>query len=130
MYRLEFATTYAQSWRYNIIITCAMLDDSGEQCGYISAEDSPLPVGSNAEEAPEGFNRHRAVSVEVGSCHKVRFYIYVLPNSLPEKSELVGEKMTFPAQVKIYRGQEVIFDQRWEINRYGGCGTERVVELQ
>ena len=57
MYTLNLTTSYAESWRYNIMVTLAMLDSNGEQVGYHSTEDSPLPVGTNSSEAPD-FQRH------------------------------------------------------------------------
>ena len=51
MYTLNLTTSYAESWRYNIMVTLAMLDSNGEQVGYHSTEDSPLPVGTNKKDA-------------------------------------------------------------------------------
>lgn len=61
---LSITTSYAESWRYNIMVTLAMLDRRGEQVGYHSAEESPLPVGSQSSEAPEGFVRRREIKIE------------------------------------------------------------------
>ena len=128
--KLTLTTSYAESWRYNIMVTLAVLDENGEQVGYHSAEESPLPVGSNSSEAPEGFVRRREVSIEFESCEKVRFYIYLLPNSLPEDTTLAGVQTTFPLQIKLTDGSKSIFAEKLEVNRFGGCGKEYIVACQ
>lgn len=125
--KLTLTTSYAESWRYNIMVTLAVLGENGEQVGYYSAEESPLPVGSNSSEAPEGFVRRREVSIEFESCEKVRFYIYLLPNSLPEDTTLAGVQTTFPLQIKLTDGSKSIFAEKLEVNRFGGCGKEYIV---
>ena len=129
MYTLSLTTSYAENWRYNIMVTLAMLDDNGEQVGYHSTENSPLPVGSNSSEAPEGFVRRREVKIEFGSCSSVRFYVYLLPNSLPEDTTLAGVETTFPLQVKITYGNKSVFSEKLEVNRFGGCGKEYIINL-
>lgn len=128
MYTLSLTTSYAENWRYNIMVTLAMLDSNGEQVGYHSADDSPLPVGTNSSEAPEGFVRRREVKIEFESCSSVRFYVYLLPNSLPEDTTLAGIETTFPLQVKITSGDKSIFSEKLEVNRFGGCGKEYIVK--
>ena len=127
--RLTLTTSYAENWRYNIMVTLAMLNQAGEQVGYHSAEDSPLPVGTDSSEAPEGFVRRREVTIEFERSAKVRFYIYLLPNSLPENTTLAGVETTFPLQVRITDGEKSIFTEKLEVNRFGGCGKEYIVEI-
>ena len=129
MYTLSLTTSYAENWRYNIMVTLAILDSNGEQVGYHSADDSPLPVGTNSSEAPEGFVRRREVKIEFESCSSVRFYVYLLPNSLPEDTTLAGIETTFPLQVKITSGDKSIFSEKLEVNRFGGCGKEYVIKM-
>lgn len=126
---LSITTSYAESWRYNIMVTLAMLDRRGEQVGYHSAEESPLPVGSQSSEAPEGFVRRREVKLEFEECSSVRFYVYLLPNSLPEETTLAGVDTTFPLKVKITQGEREIFSEKLTVNRFGGCGKEYVVKM-
>ena len=127
--RLTLTTSYAENWRYNIMVTLAMLNEAGEQVGYHSAEDSPLPVGADSGEAPEGFVRRREVTIEFERSAKVRFYIYLLPNSLPENTTLAGVETTFPLQVKLTDGDRVVLAEKLEVNRFGGCGKEYIVEM-
>ena len=129
MYKLQITTSYAENWRYNIMVTLAMLDGEGNQVGYHSVEDSPLPVGSNSGEAPEGWSRRREVVLNFEACSKVRFYLYFLPNSLPEVTTLAGEHTTFPVQLKLTSGEREYLSERLDINRFGGCGKEFVVSL-
>ena len=129
MYSLQITTSYAESWRYNIMVTLSLQNSEGEQVDYHSAEDSPLPIDSNLEEAPEGWSRHRAVTLDFEPCSKVRFYIYLLPNSIPQVTTLAGEQTVFPIQVKITNGSKTLFSNKIEVNRFGGCGKEFVVEL-
>ena len=129
MYTLKLTTSYAENWRYNIMVTLAMLDSNGEQVGYHSVEDSPLPVGANSSEAPEGFVRRREIELTFEECKSVRFYIYLLPNSLPEDTTLAGVETTFPLQVKLSDSKRSILSEKLEVNRFGGCGKEYIVDL-
>ena len=129
MYTLRLTTSYAENWRYNIMLTLSMRNSEGVQVGYRSAEDSPLPVGSNSESAPEGWTRRREVSVEFDECHSVRFYVYFLPNSLPQTTTLAGFKTEFAVQVKILKGTEEVFADKLMVNSFGGCGKEYVVQM-
>ena len=105
MYSLQVTTSYAESWRYNIMVTLSLQNSEGEQVGYHSAEDSPLPIDANCDEAPEGWSRRRIVAIEFEPCNKVRFYVYLLPNSIPQVTTLAGEQTVFPMQVKIDKKQ-------------------------
>ena len=127
---LTLTTSYAESWRYNIMVTLAMLSEDGEQVGYHSADNSPLPIGSNCEEAPEGWVRRREIKLEFGECHKVRLYVYVLPNSLPATTTLAGEQTTFPLQLKLSNSSTEFLNEKWEVNRFGGCGREVVFTFE
>ena len=129
MYSLQVTTSYAESWRYNIMVTLSLQNSEGEQVGYHSAEDSPLPIDANCDEAPEGWSRRRIVAIEFEPCNKVRFYVYLLPNSIPQVTTLAGEQTVFPLQIKIEKGDKTIFAEKIEVNRFGGCGKEFVVEL-
>lgn len=129
MYRLLLTTSYAESWRYNILVTLSLQNSEGEQVGYCSTEDSPLPIDSNCDEAPQGWSRRRTVSLDFEPCEKVRFYIYLLPNSIPQSVTLAGEQTTFPLQVKIESGDKTLFNDKIEVNRFGGCGKEFIVSL-
>ena len=129
MYTLQLTTSYAENWRYNIMVTLSLRNSAGEQVGYHSAEDSPLPVGSNSDSAPEGWTRRREVKIEYGECHSTRFYVYFLPNSLPQTNTLAGFKTDFAVQVKILKGTEEVFTDKLMVNCFGGCGKEYVVQM-
>lgn len=129
MYSLQVTTSYAESWRYNIMVTLSLQNSEGEQVGYHSAEDSPLPIDANCDKAPENWSRRRSVAIEFEPCSKVRFYVYLLPNSIPQVTTLAGEQSVFPLQIKIEKGDKILFSEKIEVNRFGGCGKEFVVEL-
>ena len=93
MYTLKLSTSYADNWRYNIMVTLAMLDSNGEQVGYHSADDSPLPVGTNSSEAPEGF----VYSLDGELITQNQFIVEVVHNALrfavPKSAKpLIGEQ--------------------------------------
>ena len=111
------------------MVTLSLQNSEGEQVGYHSAEDSPLPIDANCDKAPEGWSRRRIVAIEFEPCNKVRFYVYLLPNSIPQVTTLAGEQTVFPMQIKIEKGDKTIFAEKIEVNRFGGCGKEFVVEL-
>ena len=75
MYTLQLTTSYAENWRYNIMITLSLRNEMGEQVGYHSIEDSPLPMDSNSDAAPEGWTRRREVEIIFEQCHSIRFYV-------------------------------------------------------
>ncbi|MBQ9137840.1 MAG: hypothetical protein IJX65_04300 [Alistipes sp.] len=129
MYTLQLTTSYAENWRYNIMVTLSLRNEAGEQTGYHSVEDSPLPIDSNSDHAPEGWLRRRHVSLNFESCHSVRFYIYLLPNSLPPTTTLAGVATTFPLQVRILKGEEELFSDKLNVNCFGGCGKEYIKNL-
>ena len=129
MYTLRLTTSYAENWRYNIMVTLSMRDKEGDQVGYHSVEDSPLPVGSNSDSAPESWQRRREVTLDFEQCHSVRFYIYLLPNSLPPTTTLAGFATEFAMQVKILKGSEEIFTDKLMVNSFGGCGKEYIVTM-
>lgn len=130
MYRLEITTSHSENWRYNIMVTLSMRDSAGEQCGYHTVEDSPFEVGTNSENPPEEFVRRREISLDFEKCSSVRFIIYMLPNSLPQIKSLEGADISFPIQIKIVNGENKVFAEKIEVNRFGGCGVERIVELE
>ena len=127
--KLTFTTSYAENWRYSVMITLSMRDSAGNQVDYRSVEDTPLPIGSAAIGAPEGWVRRREVSVEFAPCHSVRFYLYLLPSVLPETTTLAGVENTFKAKVTITDGDKELFCDRPQINCFGGCGKEYIVQL-
>ena len=127
--KLTFTTYYAENWRYSVMITLSMRDSAGNQVGYRSVEDTPLPVGGADIAAPEGWVRRREVSVEFDPCHSVRFYLYLLPSVLPEATTLAGVETTFKAKVTITDGSEELFCDRLQINCFGGCGKEYIVNF-
>ncbi len=129
MYKLLLTTSYAENWRYNIMLTLSLRNSEGEQVGYHSTEDSPLPIGSNSDTAPEGWVRRRNISIDFEACNSIRFYVYMLPNSLPTTTTLVGFKTEFSVQVKILKGTEEVFADKLMVNCFGGCGKEYIVSL-
>ena len=129
MYTLQLTTSYAENWRYNIMITLSLRNEMGEQVGYHSIENSPLPMDSNSDAAPEGWTRRREVEIIFEQCHSIRFYVYLLPNSLPPTTTLAGTAITFPLQVHICNGSKSIFSDKLAVNCMGGCGKEYIIEL-
>ena len=127
--KLSLTTSYAENWRYNIMVTLSMRDSAGEQVGYRSVEDSPLPMGSDEASAPAGWVRRREVELEFGQCNSVRFYVYLLPTVLPETTTLASAKTSFPLKVEISEAGKTLFAEKIEVNCFGGCGKEFVVEL-
>ena len=128
--KLTFTTSYAENWRYSVMITLSMRDSAGNQVGYRSVEDTPLPIGSADIAAPEGWVRRREVSVEFDPCHSVRFYLYLLPSVLPETTTLAGVENTFKAKVVITDGDKELFCDRPLINCFGGCGKDYIVNFE
>lgn len=130
MFTLRITTSYSENWRYNIMLTCALQDDAGNRVGFVSAEDSIMPVGSNSTTPPEGFVRQRVIERQLTPCHSIDLCLYLLPNSLPETLTLKGEKVSFPIKITILNGDKTIFTEKWEVNRFGGIGRQQKIQLE
>ena len=129
MYTLRITTSYAENWRYNIMLTCALKNEADEQVGFFSAEDSILPISTNSTTPPDGFVRQRVVERDFGPCHSIDLCLYLLPNSLPETKTLKGEKLSSPIKISILKDGETLFTEKWEVNRFGGIGKEQTIVI-
>ena len=126
-YKIEIESTFAGFWRYNIAVTCGLFGDDGERCGFVSAENSVAPVGSNLDSAPAGTPSHRRLTFTADDCARLRMYIYLIPHSLPQ-TEKIGECKPFALTIKAEYDGEVVLRDRRSINQWSGASIELDVE--
>lgn len=124
-YRVEIESGFAEFWRYNIAVTCGLFDADDVQCGFVSAEDSVAPVGSNLPSAPKGTPPHRRTEFEAGDCHHLRMYVYLIPHSLPE-ADRIADRKPFPLSIRITYGGSVVLRENRSINQWSGASIEIV----
>lgn len=122
-YKVEIDSGFEELWRYNIAVTCAMLDADDVQCGFVSAEDRVAPAGSNLPAAPKGAESRRGLKFEAGDCHHLRMYVYLIPNTRPT-SLIIADCPPFPLSIKITYGGRVILHEHRNINQWGGASIE------
>lgn len=122
-YKIEIDSGFGELWRYNIAVTCAMLDADDVQCGFVSAEDKVAPAGSRLTAAPKGTESRRGVKFRAGDCHHLRMYVYLIPNTMPAGS-VIADNPPFPLSIRITYGGRVILHERRMINQWGGASME------
>lgn len=123
VYKVEIESGFAEFWRYNIAVTCGMFDENDVQCGFVSAEDTVAPVGSNLPSAPKGSESRRGLKFEAGDCHHLRMYVYLIPHSLPAALK-IAECKPFSLSIKITYGSETIIREKRSINQWSGASIE------
>ncbi len=112
-------SSYAELWRYNIAIVVAGFDAKGQQLEVKSAQSHIADVGANLKSAPEGYDRHRKLSVVVAPCESVEVLIYIIPHTLPSAVDIADTK-PFNIHVKVTRGDRAIHDAQHSVNQWSG----------
>ena len=117
-FHIEVASRYEELWRYNIELTGQTADSGGSRLEYISASSFVAPVGSKLEAAPE-----RDIGIDTEPAESLTLYIYVIPNTLPTE-RTVDLVKPFTLDVRISRGEEMLYDRHLSINQFSGDNIE------
>ncbi len=112
-------SSFAELWRYNIAVVVAGFDADGEQLEVKSAQSHIADVGANLKVAPEGYNRHRSLSVVSVPCESVEVLIYIIPHTLPSAKDIADAK-PFNIHVTVSRGELSIHDAQHSVNQWSG----------
>ncbi|MCX4261800.1 MAG: hypothetical protein OSJ31_02735 [Alistipes sp.] len=123
-FHIEVASRYEELWRYNIELTGQTADSGGSRLEYISASSFVAPVGSKLEAAPEGYSpAGRDIGIDTEPAESLTLYIYVIPNTLPTE-RTVDLVKPFTLDVRISRGEEMLYDRHLSINQFSGDNIE------
>lgn len=123
MYKIEIESRYNEFWRYNIAVTCGLFDADNKQIGFVPAESTVAPVGSNIEKCPNGVETHRRLTFTADDCDHLRMYIYIIPHTLPAATHIADCK-PFPLSVKVSFAGKTVVQEKREINQWSGASIE------
>ena len=124
-YKIEIDSNYPEFWRYNIAVTCGLFDAENHQTGFVPAESTVAPVGSNLEKCPNGVEKHRRLTFIADDCDHLRMYIYIIPHTLPTDAHIADCK-PFPLSVKISFAGKTVVQEKRGINQWSGASIEIV----
>ena len=125
-YGIEIDSNYPEFWRYNIAVTCGLFDADNNQIGFVPAESTVAPVGSNLEKCPEGVEKSRSLVFTAGDCDHLRMYIYIIPHSLPS-GRMIADCKPFPLSIKVSHAGRTLLHEKHEINQWSGASIEITV---
>lgn len=112
-------SSFAELWRYNIAVVVAGFDADGEQLEVKSAQSHIADVGANLKVAPEGYNRHRSLSVVSVPCESVEVLIYIIPHTLPLAKDIADAEQ-FNIHIKVSKGGQTLHDAKHLVNQWAG----------
>ena len=118
-FSIKLNSSFVELWRYNIAIVVACFDANGEQLEVKSARSHIADVGANLKVAPEGYDRHRELSVLTNECESVEALIYLVPHTLPVAKEIVDAE-PFNVHIVVQRGDVILHDEKHAINQWAG----------
>lgn len=125
-YRVEIESGFAGFWRYNIAVTCGLFDATDRQIGFVPAESTVAPVGSNLDTCPTDVPEHRRLSFTAADCDHLLMYIYIIPHTLPTAKH-TGECKPFDLSVKVAYAGRVVLHEKRKINQWSGASMEIAV---
>ena len=89
-----------------------------------AASSFVAPVGSKLAAVPEGYSpAGRDIGIDTEPAESLTLYIYVIPNTLPTE-RTVDLVKPFTLDVKISRGEEMLYDRHLSINQFSGDNIE------
>lgn len=125
-YGVEIESGFAGFWRYNIAVTCGLFDETDRQIGFVPAESTVAPVGSNLDRCPSDMPAHRRLSFTAADCDHLLMYIYIIPHTLPTAKH-TGECKPFDLSVKVAYAGRVVLHEKRKINQWSGASMEIAV---
>lgn len=127
-FSVEMTSKFEEFWRYNLLVTCGCIDESGNQVSFASVDDEVAPVGSNLEQCPEGYPANRVVGFEAAACHHLLMFIYVIPNSI--RLGCIDDELSFNVDLRVLRDGQVITCRQLEVNRWAGATFELRIDVE
>ncbi len=128
-YEVEITSRFEEFWRYNIAITCALLDAGGNRTGFVAAERTVAPVGSALAEQPAGMTLPHGCSFRADDCDRLLMYLYLIPHTLPA-TERIDDCKPFEISVRATFAGKTLLDRRIAINQWGGASLEITVSKE
>lgn len=118
-FSIKLNSSFVELWRYNIAIVAACFDANKEQLEVKSARSHIADVGANLKAAPEGYNRHRELSLVTNECETVEILIYLIPHTLPAAKDIVDAE-PFNVHITVMRGEATLHDEKHAVNQWAG----------
>lgn len=122
-FRVEIRSGYELFWRYNLAVTCGCFDADDNRTDFFGAEDVAAPVGSNLTAPPDDLRERRGIDFTTSPCDHLLMYVYVIPNTLPEQTD-IAECKPFDMTIRVTRGGQTLFDSVVPVNCWSGCSME------
>ncbi len=122
-YTIRLRSSFAELWRYNVVVECGGFDAAGARICFASAQSVIAPVGSALTQAPAEPRHPRELTVGTEPCDSIAAYIYVIPNTLPISRE-VQECRAFDLKVRVAADGDTVYDAVHKVNQWGGASIE------
>lgn len=122
-YTIRLRSSFAELWRYNMVVECGGFDAAGERVCFASARSVIAPVGAALKSEPAEPRHPRELSVTTEACESIAAYIYVIPNTLPLSRE-VQDCRAFDLKVRVTADGETVYDAAHKVNQWGGASIE------
>lgn len=107
-------------WRQNITAMCGLYDAEGNRIGFISAESSIAPVGSQLPSKPKAYPEPRTITLESEVCDQIVLLVYAVPHTLPESSN-IDFSPPFDMRITVSHNEHIIYSERHPINQWSGA---------
>ncbi len=122
-YKIEIESDFPRFWRYNIAVTCGLMDADNRQIGFVPAEDKIAPIGSNLDKCPAVVAAHRRFVFTADDCAMLRMFVYIIPHTLPTE-KLITDCKPFRISIKVSYAGTVIVNEKHEVNQWSGASIE------
>lgn len=122
-FQVKVSSSYAELWRYNIIVMGGGFNADGERVDFSSERSEIAPVGSNLSEAPEGTDKSRRLAITLNDSESIAAYVYLIPHTLPI-NRAIEATQPFDLKVEVLRDKEAIYKVTHKINQWSGASIE------
>lgn len=122
-FQITVASNFPELWRYNIALMCGCFDAAGTRTGFVTAESTVAPAGSNLKARPADCPADRTTRIETPPCERIVCYLYLIPHTLPDDNAIDGCE-PFEIEVSITAGGRPLLRERRPINQWSGASIE------
>lgn len=128
-FTIEISSPFEGFWRYNAALMCGLFDAAENRTGFASAEDTVAEAGANLSQKPADYPAERKVCLTTGPCDHLRFYVYLIPHTLPANNA-IGESKPFRLDMRIGYGGKHLRTEHFDINQWSGASLELRIESE
>lgn len=131
MLRVRAKSDYEELWRYDLVMSCAGIDESGDVLylvgnkrvnsdgGCVDKEVKPL--------APSNFVVGELLDIDCEAARSVRVLLYVIPYILPD-DVVIGRREPFKFIVEITDEGKLICSREFDINCWSGASIDFTID--